>query len=218
MAIRAVIFDRDGVLTNFDIAAATQFFAPLLPISLYALAARWQAAGERFGFPRNLAEERDFFDRFWQQTADEFQLTSVQRASLLGLDYARFVVPYPETPLVLAQLRKRKLRLGVLSNFSLASLDHSLVSAGLAQYFDAICAAPVIGFAKPAAQAYQIALDALQVQAGECLYFDDEEEHLASARQLGMSAYLVDRRATADDWGRQVVKDLSSVVELVSSH
>jgi putative hydrolase of the HAD superfamily len=214
--VTAVLFDRDGVLTNFDIAAATQYFQPLLPISVYALAARWQQAGEQQGFPRNLVEENNFFHFFWEQIAAEFDLDAAQRATLAGLDYTRFVVPYPEVQPVLAQLRRQNLRLGVLSNFSLASLDHSLVSAGLAHYFDAICAAPVIGYAKPAPQAYQIALDTLQVSAEQCLYFDDEEECVAGARALGMRAWLVDRRAGADDWQRGLVASLQAAPPLAS--
>lgn len=213
--IRAVLFDRDGVLTDFDLAGATAFFEPLLPISIFALAARWQEAGAQHGFPRSLAEERVFFDHFWAQAADEFNLNADQRAALLGLDYTRFVVSYPEVMGVLGQLRDQNLRLGVLSNFTLASLDQSLVSAGLAGYFDVICAAPVIGFSKPAAQAYQIALDALQVTARECLYFDDEKECVAGARRLGLAAYLVDRRAAADDWPAGLVTSLRSAPELV---
>lgn len=212
--IRAVLFDRDGVLTSFDLAGAGAFFAPLLPISVFALAARWQEAGAQQGFPRNLAEERVFFDRFWAQAADEFSLNAEQRAALGGLDYTRFVLSYPEVPPVLAELRRRGLRLGVLSNFTLASLDQSLVGAGLADYFDVICAAPVIGVAKPAARAYRIALDALQVTADECLYFDDEEECVAGARALGMRAFLVDRRAQADDPQAGVVTDLRAALNL----
>lgn len=214
--IRAVLFDRDGVLTNFDLAGASAFFAPLLPISVFALAARWQEAGAQQGFPRNLAEERAFFDRFWAQAADEFQLNADQRAALANLDYTRFVVRYPEVQPVLAELRRRGLRLGVLSNFTLASLDQSLVGAGLADYFDVICAAPVIGVAKPAPRAYQIALDALQVTADECLYFDDEAECVAGAHALGMHAFLVDRRAQADDWQAGVVMGLRAAPELAS--
>lgn len=212
--VRGVLFDRDGVLTKFDLAGATQFFAPLLPISIFALAARWQVAGEQHGFPRSPVEEQAFFDRFWSQTADEFHLDAAQRAALAQLDYTRFVVSYPEAPLVLEQLRRQNLRLGVLSNFSLASLDRSLVSAGLAPYFDAIVAAPVIGFAKPDPQAYRIALDALQITADECLYIDDEEECVEGARAVGMNAFLLDRRADAHDWQRGIITSLEAVPQL----
>lgn len=214
--VRAVLFDRDGVLTHFDLEAAGAFFRPLLPISVFALAARWQALGEQEGFPRSLKEEQALFARFWQQLAAEFDLSPTQHTALAGLDYTRFVVSYPEAAPVMQELRRQNLRLGVLSNFSLASLEQSLIGAGLAQYFDRICAAPVIGWAKPAAQAYQVALDALQVTPEECLYFDDEEECVAGARRLGVRAYLVDRRAQGDNWAQGAVSSLHAAPQLAS--
>lgn len=85
--VQAVLFDRDGVLTYFDLDEAIAFFRPLLPISLLEIAARWQAFGDLNGFPRNLAEEKLFFANFWEQLADEFRLTQGQRTVLGRLDY-----------------------------------------------------------------------------------------------------------------------------------
>lgn len=214
--IAAMLFDRDGVLTYFDIAAAAQFFQDLLPISVYALAQRWQCAVEQNGAPRNFSEEQAFFSRFWAAIGDEFDLDAGQRGILASVDYARYVVSYPEVPATLRSLQGSNLRLGVLSNFTLASLEHSLAAAGLAGYFKAVCAAPAIGFAKPAARAYEIALATLQVDAGQCLYFDDEEECVAGAQRVGMRAYLVDRRVMSADWSRRIVPDLRSVLKIVS--
>ncbi|MFN8468176.1 MAG: HAD family phosphatase [Caldilineaceae bacterium] len=213
--IRAVLFDRDGVLTSFDLGAAARFFQPLLPISVLELSKRWQAFGEATGFPRNSPEEKLFFAAFWQQLGDEFSLSSDQRARLECLDYARFVVPYPEVQSVLTQLRMCGIQLGVLSNFSLASLEHSLVITGLAPYFSTMCAAPVIGAAKPSPQAYEIALNGLGVNPQECLFFDDEIECVEGARQIGMRAYMVNRRAPVHSIENAIVADLVVVPSLV---
>jgi putative hydrolase of the HAD superfamily len=213
----AVLFDRDGVLTYFDVDAAMAFFRPLLPISLAEIAGRWQVLGGAVGFPRRLGEERLFWACFWDQLSDEFLLTAEQRAALGSLDYTRFVVPYPEVGLILEQLRANKLRLGVLSNFSLASLKQSLVTANLAEYFDIACSAPVIGAAKPSAKAYEIALEALQVKPEQCMFFDDEVECVEGARRMGLCAYLVDRQGTADDYQSAIVCSLRAVPQLVRS-
>jgi putative hydrolase of the HAD superfamily len=214
-AARAVLFDRDGVLTYFDTGAAAEYFRPLLPISIFALASRWQAAGAAKGPPRNLAEERGFLQSFWNGLADEFHLNAEQRAKLVNLDYSQFIVPFPEVQATLAALRARSIRLGVLSNFSLASLDHSLVSIGLGEYFDVVCAAPVIGFSKPQREAYRIAIDALRVAPEECLFFDDETDCVIGAQRMGLNAYLVDRRAPETDLRRRIVTDLAIVPALV---
>jgi putative hydrolase of the HAD superfamily len=211
----AVLFDRDGVLTYFDVEAAVAFFRPLLPISLTEIARRWQTLGTAIGFPRNLGEERLFWVAFWDQLSAEFALAGEQRAALDDLDYTRFIVPYPEVPSVLARLRAWNVQLGVLSNFSLASLEQSLVTTGLAQYFHIACSAAVIGAAKPSVQAYKIALDALQVEPNRCIYFDDEEECVEGARRLGLRAYLVDRQAATYDYQSARVCNLTIVPELL---
>jgi putative hydrolase of the HAD superfamily len=209
--VAAVLFDRDGVLTYFDTGAAAEYFRPLLPISIFALAARWQAAGAAYGTPRNLVEERSFFDRFWNELADEFQLDAARREKLVNINYPRFIVPFPEVQATLAKLRGHNLGLGVLSNFSLASLDHSLVSIGLGEFFDVVCAAPVIGVSKPDPQAYHIAVKALGVPPEQCLFFDDEIECVEGARRAGLNAFLVDRRAAVTDLRLRVVRDLTVV-------
>ena len=213
-SVDAVLFDRDGVLTFFDTEAATTFFRPILPLSLFELAGRWQAYGEASGFPRNLAEERIFFAGFWRLISEEFSLPPEQAAVLAQLDYTRFIVPYPEVCDVLGRLHAVGIRLGVLSNFSLASIEQSLITTGLAHFFTVICAAPVIGVAKPLPRAYEIAVQGLQVEPQRCLYFDDELECVAGARQLGLRAYLVDRQAHGDDFARAVVSSLRPVLKL----
>jgi HAD superfamily hydrolase (TIGR01509 family) len=215
MHVQAVLFDRDGVLTYFDIPSATAFFQGVVPLSIYQIAARWQVFGTRMGFPRNMAEESQFFTEFWAGLSDEFNLTSDQRTALNNLDYTRFIVPYPEVRPVLEHLHAWNIRLGVLSNFSLASLDQSLLATGLANYFDVICAATVIGAAKPSARAFEIALNSLQVESDRCLFFDDEIDCVNGAQMLGIKAYLVDRHAAANDWQRGVVTNLLPVLQLV---
>jgi HAD superfamily hydrolase (TIGR01509 family) len=213
-AVQAVLFDRDGVLTYFDVPAATSFFRLVVPISLFELAACWQSFGEAKGFPRSVTEERIFFTKFWNQLTDEFDLQAEQRAVLENLDYTRFIVPYPEVRSVLDQLQTHKIRLGVLSNFSLASLEQSLVSIDLAAYFDVICAATVIGASKPSALAYEIALEGLQVTPEHCLFLDDEAECVDAARRLGLRAYLIHRHGSTHDMQRGILANLLPVPQL----
>ena len=213
-AIQAVLFDRDGVLTYFDEEYAAAYFRPLIPISVYELGRRWHKMGTAHGFPRNLAEEQAFFARFWRQIGSEFALLPQQLAALEALDYTRFIVPYPEVRMVLQQLRSASIRMGVLSNFSMASLERSLVTAGLAEFFTVACAAPVIGAAKPSPEAYEIALAAMQVEPESCLFFDDEVACVAGARDMGLRAYRVDRKASVHDLLHAVVSNLEPVLPL----
>ena len=218
MTIRAVIFDRDGVLTNFDIAGAAAALRPILPISVYELAQRWQAWGNTVGFPADLAQERRFFAEFWDHLSETCELSTEQRERLDRFNYATYVVAYPDAAPALAALHGRALRVGVLSNFSLASIDSTLAAAGLSSWVDVALAATVIGVAKPAAEAYACALRALNVEPEECLFFDDEEGCVAGARAAGLISYQVDRTRAAHEIEEYVIRDLSIVPALVTAH
>jgi len=217
MTIRALIFDRDGVLTDFDVEAATRFFQPLLPFSVWELAQEWQRFGERHGFPTSLAAERTFFAAFWDELAAQHHLAEEARRRLHALDYTQFVRAYPDAAPALRLARQAGYRIGVLSNFSLASLDASLAAAGLDDLVDATCAATVIGAAKPDRAAYEIAALALNVAPHECYFFDDEWLCVEGAMASGMQAWLVDRRRRCPAQITNVIPDLSAIAALLHS-
>jgi putative hydrolase of the HAD superfamily len=211
MNYRAVIVDRDGVLTDFEMAAAATYFAPLLPISLWEMSDRWEAWGAKVGFPRSLAEERRFFAGFWDALADEFGLDDNARVALHGFDYTGYLKPFADAAPALDAARRAGLKIGVLSNFTLASLEPSLEATGLAGMIDAACAATVIGASKPDVKAYRIAADALGAAPREGLCFDAEQPCVDGARAAGMTAYLVDRSRNDHDLAQGVVCDLSGI-------
>ena len=144
----------------------------------------------------------------------DLQLTPEQRERLYQFDYTTVIQPYPDARPALLAARQRDLRIGVLSNFELASIDASLESAGLSDLIDCALAAPVIGVAKPAAEAYLTTARALGVPAEQCLYFDDELPGVEGASAVGMHAYHVDRNLTAHDLSRNKVCDLSVISQL----
>jgi putative hydrolase of the HAD superfamily len=193
-----VIFDRDGVLTGFDVATAAATLQSLVSLPFGTVLQRWQTHGAEVGFPRSVAEEAAFWETFWHKLATEFNLSTAVHDRLLNLNYTRFVVPFPDVRPALEAVRRRGLRIGVLSNFSLASLDASLDAAGLGDLVDVACAATVIGAAKPDPAAYAAVLQALDVSPAAALFLDDEPPCVAGARAVGMRAVLVDRRPAGD--------------------
>ena len=215
MLIQAVIFDRDGVLTDFKIAEAAEFFAPLLPLSMFELGEHWAAFGDAVGFPSTLAEERVFFTNFWDYLNDAYQLAPEERQQLHTVDYTQFLTAFADARPALETARNNGKRVGVLSNFSLASLDTSLAVVKLADLVDAACAATVIGVAKPQAEAYLTVARELNVAPDECLFFDDELPCVEGARVVGMQAYWVDRQRTSHALTDGIVADLTAVADLL---
>lgn len=218
MPICAVIFDRDGVLTSFDMEATAHFFQPLLPIALDELLQRFQQWGETVGFPRSIAQEGSFWYGFWNRLSDDLTLAATVRAQLQRFDYTSVIRPFPDAKSALMASHLHGLRVGVLSNFSLASLDASLTAAGLAEFVHIACAAMVIGAAKPAPASYLSVTKALGVLPEECLFFDDELPCVEGARALGMHAYLVNRGRNNHALSQWIVRDLSALPIILAQH
>jgi HAD superfamily hydrolase (TIGR01509 family) len=212
-----VIFDRDGVLCHFDLAAAAAFVRPLLPVPVGALLERWARWQERSGLPRTVAEEHAQWAGFSGAIAAEFGLDREAHARFARFDYTSIIRAYPDARPALASLRSRGLRTAVFSNFSLASIDASLAAAGLADLIDLACAGPVVGAMKPDPAAYAFLTGALAIDAGECLLLDDDRENVAAACAFGMRAYVVDRRRRSHALRDGVISDLTACTMLLDA-
>ena len=135
-------------------------------------------------------------------------------AWLLTFDYTQHMALYPDVIPLLTALTARDIKTGVLSNFTLATLDRSLEVLGIAQWIDTACAATVIGAAKPDAAAYLTVAATLDVPPERCLFFDDEPACVRGAQQTGMRAWLVDRTGHNTDTTLPSVRGLDEVLGL----
>jgi FMN phosphatase YigB (HAD superfamily) len=214
--IQAVIFDRDGVLLDFDLEAAARFFDPRVPLSMWEIFGQWHVWGEQKGFPRSLEEEHTFFVGFWDHLCDELGLSAQTRSDLHDFDYTTCFSVYPDVVPALMAAKAANLRVGVLSNFALASLDQSLQTTGLAPWIDVACAATVIGVSKPAREAYTITAQRLGVLPEECLFFDDEPLCVAGALASGMHAFQVDRTRSSHAIAKGKVANLSALARILA--
>ncbi|MCB8943863.1 MAG: HAD family hydrolase [Ardenticatenaceae bacterium] len=211
MAIRAVIFDRDGVLTEFDIDAAEAFLQPRLHMPLIELAQRWVKWSDVIGTPKSEVEEGDLFRGFWTYISDLVGVSEAVRQELFDFDYLGVIRPFADAAVALQYCKQMGLKVGVLSNFSLATLDQSLAAGGLGTWVDYAAAAPVIGYAKPQAESYQHIAQKLDVLPDECLLLDDDPAYVAGAQAVGMHTCLVNRRLLAHDLANGVLKDLTAL-------
>lgn len=82
---------------------------------------------------------------------------------------------------------KKDYKLGMLSNVSsMDSLRSRFDDNELESHFDQVIASGQIGFAKPEAEAYEIAADKLGVYTTECIMIDDREDYVNAAIGVGM--------------------------------
>lgn len=213
MPIHAVIFDRDGVLSHFDMRAIGDFILPIVPLSLDALWQHWFNWVTRIGPPDSIEVEDQYWRAFWDWLTDELALDRAVRAQLYRFRYLDYIRPYADSRPALLTAKDCGLQVAVLSNFALLSLEQSLDRIGLADLVDLAVSATAIGVEKPDPAAFLAVTNALNVAPAECLLFDDEPPNVVAARQLGMTAYLVDRAAALH--GPGTVVDLSGLADLL---
>ncbi|PXX49159.1 MULTISPECIES: HAD family hydrolase [Aquitalea] len=119
--------------------------------------------------------------------ADKLQLGISSAAMLQALD-DWLQGPFAGVHALLQQLGQRY-RLAVLSNNNALHWGKIEREFDLLQHFEACFASHQIGLRKPDAAAYRHVQDALQVAAGQILFFDDNIECVQAARQAGWQAF-----------------------------
>ncbi|MGH7934765.1 MAG: HAD-IA family hydrolase [Candidatus Binataceae bacterium] len=101
----------------------------------------------------------------------------------------------PEAAPLLADLKGRGLKLGVISNFD-TRLYAILKGLELSPYFNSITISSEAGYAKPAPEIFRTALERNFAQATQALHVGDSEPlDVAGAQAAGIAAVLIDRDA-----------------------
>jgi len=101
--------------------------------------------------------------------------------------------PAPHGPL-LAELAGRY-RLAVVSNFDYTPTAVGILeAAGVASLFEAVVVSDAVGWRKPAAAIFEVALDRLRVPAAEALFVGDRADiDVLGAQRIGMHAVWLNR-------------------------
>ena len=132
--------------------------------------------------------------------------------SLIGarVDWTReALVPRPGAVEVLDELRRRGYRLGLISVCS-EEVPRLWEDTELASRIDEPVFSCSVGVAKPDPRIYRIAAERLGVEAGDCLFVDDQPTFVEGALEAGMDAVLIGD----EPWDGPRVADLEQVLEL----
>lgn len=100
---------------------------------------------------------------------------------------------YPEVPEVLAELRARGKRLGIVSNWD-SRLFKLCEGFELGKYFDFVIASAAFGASKPSPRIFEEALRRAGVEAGRAVHVGDSfEDDVRGARGAGIEGILINR-------------------------
>jgi len=122
--------------------------------------------------------------------------------------------PYPEVMGVLAELRNRGYRLGVVSNWD-SRLLLICEKLGIATLVDFVLASAVVGVEKPDRRIFDMALARAGVPPYRALHVgDDYEADVLGAQGAGIDALHLDRDGAAHS-GNRAIQSLEQLLEIL---
>jgi len=199
--VRAVVFDAYGTL--FDVHAAVARHASAVGPEAARLSEIWRAKQLEYSWVLSLMER---YEPFWTLTGRALdhalaRCPGVDRALRGGLLDAYFTLDaYLEAREVLAALRARGLRTGILSNGSPEMLDSAVASAGLQKLLDAVLSVDAVQTFKTSPRAYVLVTAAFDLPPNEVAFVSSNRWDVAGAAAFGFRCIWANRAGLPDEY------------------
>ncbi|XMB72503.1 HAD family hydrolase [Mycoplasmatota bacterium WC30] len=224
---KAIFFDRDGTITRNDPEIDKELHRRYKELTGVELVIPYERFIKFFNkaheqnksyIPyKTLEDEMLFFTDFYELLLidDGVEEGLKEKAKYLGEKlWYTYKKPFDEVVEVLEYFKNKGYIMGVISDCP-PSLKYSLELIGLSKYFTSFTASAIVGVGKPNPRIYQYALDFEGVKAEECIYVDDTLIESDVAREMGMTAFHIDRKGEADktDWTISNLKEIIKFLE-----
>ncbi len=116
------------------------------------------------------------------------------------LEAYRTLAAYPEVAEVMAALKSRGARLGILSNGDPDMLDDAVAAAGLSGVFDAVISVAAANTYKPDRKVYALATEAFGVEPSAVSFQSSNRWDIAGAKAFGFQTMWINRSALPDEY------------------
>lgn len=173
--IKAVIFDCFGVLYPDTFWSIVNKHVP-----------EWEESRSEYFHDILKRVDIGFSSRneFWDETAEACNLTREQLDTELNhLDELDM-----ELLNYIADLKKRGLKTGMLSNVGRGFIDRMFSHLNITDYFDDLVLSGEVGFTKPDREIFEMSAEHLGVKTSDCVFTDDRKKFCEAAIQTGMQA------------------------------
>ena len=120
--------------------------------------------------------------------------------------FLEFLRPDRDSKLVLSELKKRGLKLGLVSNTMFSWANRELLEKySLKGYFDTLVFSDEVGYSKPNPLIFERALSELRVSARNTIMVGDEPADVLGAKALGIRPILIARNAFAESLMKDII-------------
>lgn len=196
--IKAIIFDAGGVLLHGKGETICAEIARLLNINFEEL------EKIRMKNYEDLCTGKLTSEAYAEIIKKQFNLSFSIKEILEKIKQAYLaVMTVNEELLVFAEKLKDNYKVAMITN---SHINHADINKkrGFYQHFNPCIVSTDVGLLKPQKEIFELALKKLNLKAEECIFIDDREKHLNTAKSLGFHTILFKNN-------KQLLKDLEGL-------
>ena len=216
MKTKAVVFDAYGTL--FDVNSAAKKCKNKIGNKWEAFANFWRTTQLEYTWLRSLMEKHK---NFWEITEDSldksmkvFDIDKSLKKDLLNL--YKILSPYPEVKAVLENLKKKDLKIAILSNGTPALLNELVASNKLNNLFDDLFSIEEVKVYKPDKRVYEIPIKKYNIKANEISFLSANTWDVSGGGNYGYNSIWVNRNNSEfDNLGFQPKTEINNLTQLL---
>ena len=216
--VKALAFDAYGTL--FDVFSVTSLCEKLFPGKGNQVAQIWRAKQLQYSLMRSLmGRHRDF----WGLTEDglvyatnvlKLELTADKRKQLM--DSYLSLAAFPDVKPGLEALKKKGIKLAILSNGNPRMLEAAAKSAGIADLLDTIISVEEVKIYKVSPRVYNLGPERMNVKNPELGFISANSWDINGAASAGLRAFWIQRASSdpAEELGFQADEVVKAITDL----
>ena len=214
--IKAIIFDAYGTL--FDVNSAAEKCKDKIGDKWESFANFWRTTQLEYTWLRSLMDRHKDFWEITEESLDKsmktFQINPSMKDELLNL--YKILSPFKEVHETLKILKKKKLKLAILSNGTPSLLNELVKRNNLENLFDDIFSIEEVGMYKPSSKVYDIPVKKYKIKKNEIVFLSANTWDVSGGGNYGYQAIWVNRNKNIFDnldyKPRFEIKDLSGLL------
>jgi len=213
---KAILFDAYGTL--FDVNSAAEKSKNKIGDKWEAFANYWRTTQLEYTWLRSLMHRHK---DFWQITEDSldksmkvFNINKDMKTELLNL-YKK-LSPFSEVKETLENLKKKEMKLSILSNGTPELLNELVVSNKLDAIFDDIFSIEEVRIYKPDSKVYDLPVNKYKIKPNEIIFLSANTWDVSGGGNYGYNSVWVNRNNTVfDNLDYKPFKEIKSLQQLL---
>ena len=219
MNTKAIVFDAYGTL--FDVNSAAEKCKDKIGDKWEGFANFWRTTQLEYTWLRSLMKKHKDFWAITEDSLDKsmkvFGIDMSMKDDLLNL--YKVLSPYPEVKEVLEKLKKKDLKLSILSNGTPSLLSELVKSNNLNNLFDDLFSIEEVGVYKPDAKVYDLPIHKYKIKPFEITFLSANTWDVSGGGNYGYNAIWVNRNKNIFDnldySPKYKINDLKGLIEII---